>query len=119
MGKRKSSAKPPPKKVRNSAMPQKLHVSVLYKRSCLGNLRLIRGACLLLLQADPKLETTFNCPFCNASKSVVCTMDWETQRATVECTACKVNHVMERISHLTEPIDVYTEWLDACEEENS
>jgi hypothetical protein len=29
-------------------------------------------------QAAAKLETQFNCPFCNGESTVGCTMDWET-----------------------------------------
>lgn len=119
MGKRKSSSKPPPKKVMHSAVAHLCCVAVQRRTKLPSDVGAHPGPCLLLLQAEPKLETTFNCPFCNSSKSVVCTMDWEMQRATVECTACKEQHEMDRISHLTEPIDVYHDWLDACEEANS
>lgn len=63
MGKRKSSAKPPPK------------------------------------APAPKLDTAFNCPFCNSTKTVTCTMDWEQQLGTVSCVVCreswssKINHL--------------------------
>ncbi|PRW44971.1 transcription elongation factor 1-like protein [Chlorella sorokiniana] len=82
MGKRKSSAKPPPKKAR------------------------------------PKLETTFACPFCNADKSVSCELDRETNVGAVKCSQCKAAWTT-KIHQLSEPIDVYSEWIDACEEENA
>ncbi|PSC67515.1 transcription elongation factor 1-like protein [Micractinium conductrix] len=82
MGKRKSSAKAPPKKQR------------------------------------PKLETTFACPFCNADKSVGCEMDREKNVGAVRCTQCKAAW-STKIHQLSEPIDVYSEWIDACEAENA
>ncbi|KAI7840819.1 hypothetical protein COHA_005465 [Chlorella ohadii] len=82
MGKRKSSAKPPPKKAR------------------------------------PKLETTFACPFCNADKSVSCELDRETNVGAVKCSQCKAAWTT-KIHQLSEAIDVYSEWIDACEEENA
>ncbi|KIY99418.1 Transcription elongation factor 1 [Monoraphidium neglectum] len=82
MGKRKSSAKPPPK------------------------------------APAPKLDTSFNCPFCNSTKTVQCTMDWERQEGTVECVHCKESF-SSKINHLSEPIDIYSDWLDACESANA
>ncbi len=70
MGKRKSSAKPPPKKAR------------------------------------PKLETTFACPICNASKSVTCELRRDENLGVVRCSQCKAGWSME-INQLSEPIDVY------------
>jgi transcription elongation factor Elf1 len=108
MGKRKSSAKAPPKKQR------------------------------------PKLETTFACPFCNAGKSqehlstphsfdsldfsrlpplllseksVHCDMDRERSVGEVKCNECGEKW-STKIHSLSEAIDIYSEWLDACEEAN-
>lgn len=66
----------------------------------------------------PKLDTTFNCPFCNASKSVSCTLDHDREIGTAKCSLC-AQHYSMNITHLTDPIDVYTEWLDACEKTNA
>mmetsp|Transcript_33747 Transcript_33747/g.85412 ORF Transcript_33747/g.85412 Transcript_33747/m.85412 type:complete len:83 (+) Transcript_33747:150-398(+) len=68
-------------------------------------------------KAAAKLDTQFNCPFCNSSRSVQCTMDHEKEMAKMNCTQCPQGFEM-RITHLTEPIDVYHEWLDKCEEAN-
>lgn len=72
---------------------------------------------LVETQAAPKVEDTFNCPFCNSHKSVSCTMDWENERGTVECSECKLGFTCN-INHLTEPIDIYHEWVDQCDEAN-
>ncbi|KAI3426119.1 hypothetical protein D9Q98_008498 [Chlorella vulgaris] len=81
MGKRKSSAKAPPKKAR------------------------------------PKLQTVFACPLCNADKSVSCEMSRDTNIGGVKCNQCKAEWTM-KIHQLSEPIDVYSEWIDACEAED-
>ncbi|GHP06330.1 hypothetical protein PPROV_000507700 [Pycnococcus provasolii] len=66
----------------------------------------------------PKLSTTFNCPFCNHEKSVVAKMDLEKGLGIVECGRCGKSHV-GRITPLSDPIDLYSEWIDACEEVNA
>lgn len=55
-------------------------------------------------KAQEKLAVTFNCPFCNSSKSVVCTLDHEKEMGSVRCNQCACNF-SARISHLTEPIE--------------
>ena len=65
----------------------------------------------------PKLDTAFNCPFCNSSKSVSATMDMEREIGTVACNLCG-KKFSTKINHLTEAIDVYSDWIDACEEAN-
>ena len=66
----------------------------------------------------PKLDKTFNCPFCNSAKSVSCTMDWDVAQGTVNCSVCNVSFTT-MISSLSEEIDVYSEWIDKCEEVNA
>ncbi|KAL6755445.1 transcription elongation factor 1 [Haematococcus lacustris] len=66
----------------------------------------------------PKLDTVFPCPFCNSNKSVHCELDHEKQLAKIACTKCPAKFDA-RITHLTEPIDVYHDWLDKCEEANA
>ncbi|XP_020578508.1 transcription elongation factor 1 homolog [Phalaenopsis equestris] len=82
MGKRKSRAKPPPKK------------------------------------KMPKLETAFCCPFCNHSNSVECIIDRKNFVAEATCGICMAE--FNTSAHgLTEPIDVYSEWIDECERVNN
>ncbi|OMJ07119.1 Transcription elongation factor 1-like protein [Smittium culicis] len=56
----------------------------------------------LVKRAKPKLDTTFDCLFCNHEKSVTVQMSKE--------------HKIGNLSYLSGPIDVYSEWIDACEE---
>ncbi|ORE12725.1 hypothetical protein BCV71DRAFT_190552, partial [Rhizopus microsporus] len=51
-----------------------------------------------------KLDTTFNCLFCNHENSVDCKIDH----------ANKLGH----LNYLDEPVDVYSAWIDACEDVN-
>lgn len=64
-----------------------------------------------------KLETTFSCPFCNTNKAVTALLDHEREVGTVSCNSCHENFSC-KIDSLSEPIDVYSEWIDACENEN-
>jgi len=65
----------------------------------------------------PKIDTMFTCPFCNHDKAVIAKMDHLTEKGLVLCTICGQKFTSE-ITHLSEPIDVYSEWIDACEEAN-
>ncbi|KAI5062283.1 hypothetical protein GOP47_0022822 [Adiantum capillus-veneris] len=82
MGKRKSSAKPPPKKKME------------------------------------KLSTVFSCPFCNHESSVECRMDRKNSIGEVNCRICQ-EHYTTQIDALSEPIDVYSDWIDECERANA
>jgi len=73
-------------------------------------------------KAKPKrkqlpVPTTFDCPFCNHEKTVECKMDKERQIGSIRCSICDASYQMIT-SYLSEPVDVYSEWLDKCEEEN-
>ena len=45
-------------------------------------------------------------------------MDWETAQGTVSCSVCHDNFTT-KIGKLSEEIDVYSEWIDQCEEANA
>jgi transcription elongation factor Elf1 len=45
-------------------------------------------------------------------------MDWDRQLGTVACVQCG-EAWSGKIHHLSEPVDVYSDWLDACEAANS
>lgn len=65
----------------------------------------------------PKLSRTFNCPFCNSDKTVVATLDFDEGKGKVECTVCRESY-NATVNKLTEAIDIYSEWIDACEDAN-
>jgi transcription elongation factor Elf1 len=67
----------------------------------------------------PKLDTDFTCPFCNHPRAVQCRIFLKGRRpfAVASCSVCK--EAFYTVAHeLTEPIDVYSEWIDSCEEAN-
>lgn len=66
----------------------------------------------------PKLATTFACPFCNSDSSISCQFDRVREVGTVSCSVCKSTFTT-KISKISEAVDVYSDWIDACEEENA
>lgn len=78
MGKRKLSAKPPPKTNRQV------------------------------------LESQFQCLFCNHEKSVLCTLDKKNGIGELHCKICGQSF-QSSINSLLQPVDVYSDWVDACE----
>ncbi|KAM3195293.1 hypothetical protein ACQJBY_071416 [Aegilops geniculata] len=65
----------------------------------------------------PKLETSFCCPFCNHPGGVSCTIDLKLYVATAVCYVCEEAY-HTTAHYLTEPVDVYHDWIDACEMAN-
>ncbi|EGC36492.1 hypothetical protein DICPUDRAFT_87406 [Dictyostelium purpureum] len=61
-----------------------------------------------------KLPKHFDCPFCDHSQSVDCTLDRENGKGTAKCRVCNAFYVTA-IHELSDPIDVYSDWIDACE----
>ncbi|KQK19538.1 transcription elongation factor 1 homolog [Brachypodium distachyon] len=64
-----------------------------------------------------KLETTFTCPFCQRADGVECSIDLKLRIAVATCWACEETYATKAHS-LTEPLDVYSEWIDECEKAN-
>ncbi|KAF2142913.1 uncharacterized protein K452DRAFT_248519 [Aplosporella prunicola CBS 121167] len=65
-------------------------------------------------KSDP-LPTTFQCLFCNHENAVSVKMEKKIGIATLSCKVCSQSF-QAKINPLLAPIDVYYEWLDACEE---
>merc|ERR1719461_325238 len=68
-------------------------------------------------KAKERVAEVFNCPFCNYSKTVECKMDRKKHLGTISCRICGANFQM-MINHLTEPIDIYSDWIDECAQVN-
>lgn len=64
-----------------------------------------------------KLDTSFNCLFCNHEKSIICTLDKKNNLGSLYCKICGQNF-QTTINSLSKPVDVYTDWYDATEEVN-
>ena len=65
-----------------------------------------------------KLAIRFKCPFCEDPDSVECKLTKKVMIAGIVCHTCKANFKTS-IDMLSEPIDVYHEWLDECERVNN
>ncbi|KAI9480281.1 MAG: transcription elongation factor 1 [Benjaminiella poitrasii] len=64
-----------------------------------------------------KLDTQFNCLFCNHENSIECKIDHQNKVGILSCKICGVSW-QDTITYLDEPVDVYSAWIDACEELN-
>ncbi|KAI9595551.1 transcription elongation factor Elf1 like-domain-containing protein [Syncephalis fuscata] len=61
-----------------------------------------------------KLDKQFSCIFCNHEKSIDVKLDKESKVGNVLCRVCSASW-QTSINYLSEPVDVYSEWIDACE----
>ncbi|XP_075256764.1 transcription elongation factor 1 homolog [Convolutriloba macropyga] len=63
------------------------------------------------------LETQFTCPFCNHTNSCDVKMDRVRNLGFIKCRVCLEDY-QTTINYLSEPADVFSDWIDACEEAN-
>ncbi|CAH0556708.1 unnamed protein product [Brassicogethes aeneus] len=63
------------------------------------------------------LDICFDCPFCNHEKSCEVKMDKGRNAAKTSCRICMEDY-QASINMLSEPLDVYNDWIDACENAN-
>jgi len=59
------------------------------------------------------IPKSFDCPFCNHEGVVEIKLDQSKRIGSVSCTICDT-HWQTVITPLSEAVDVYSEWLDAC-----
>ncbi|KAG5727960.1 hypothetical protein E4T56_gene19399 [Termitomyces sp. T112] len=60
------------------------------------------------------LDTAFTCLFCHHDKSVTVRLDRKEGVAYLACRVCDQRY-QSKVNHLTEPIDIYSEWIDAAD----
>ncbi|KAL5351553.1 hypothetical protein ACLOAV_003413 [Pseudogymnoascus australis] len=60
------------------------------------------------------LATTFPCLFCNHEKSVSAKIDKKAGVGHLSCKVCDQSFSCS-INYLSLPVDVYSEWVDACD----
>ncbi|KAF9052651.1 transcription elongation factor Elf1 like-domain-containing protein [Panaeolus papilionaceus] len=60
------------------------------------------------------LDTTFTCLFCNHDKSVTVRLDKKAGVAQLVCRVCD-QRFQSKATHLTEAVDIYSEWIDAAD----
>lgn len=68
-------------------------------------------------KAIEPLDTQFNCPFCNHEKSCEVKMDRTRNTGRITCRVC-LEDFQTSINYLSEAVDVYSDWIDACEQAN-
>lgn len=61
------------------------------------------------------LDTTFTCLFCNHEKSVICVVDKKNLLGELHCKICGQSF-QTAINSLSQPVDIYSDWIDACED---
>jgi transcription elongation factor Elf1 len=63
------------------------------------------------------LPTTFPCLFCH-HPSINITIHHSTSLAILICRVCHIKWESGNVNNLTEPVDVYGDWVDECERVN-
>lgn len=61
-----------------------------------------------------KLPTTFQCLFCNHEKSVSVSIEKKSGVGNLQCKVCGQTF-QTNINYLSAPVDVYADWIDACD----
>ncbi|CAN6202394.1 unnamed protein product [Urochloa humidicola] len=61
-----------------------------------------------------KLDKEFTCPFCAHPRAVDCRVNLKDMFGVASCRICSETY-FTKANALTEPIDVYRDWIDACE----
>lgn len=65
-----------------------------------------------------RLDTSFDCPFCNHNGCITVSLDKRVNMVgSLHCNKCNVNFE-SKVNVLSEPVDVYTDWIDAVEAVN-
>ena len=54
---------------------------------------------------------TFKCLFCNHDEAVSCNLNFKSMTGELVCRICDAKY-QTSINNLTDPIDVFSEWLD-------
>ncbi|KAJ2360573.1 hypothetical protein H4S01_005676 [Coemansia sp. RSA 2610] len=64
-----------------------------------------------------KLDTSFRCLLCNHEESVTVNMDKQQRIGTLRCKVCSARFE-SAVTHLSDAVDVYSDWVDACNQVN-
>ncbi|OBA27025.1 Elf1-domain-containing protein [Hanseniaspora valbyensis NRRL Y-1626] len=65
-----------------------------------------------------RLDTSFDCPFCNHNKCITVSLDKRVNMiGSLHCNKCNVSFE-SKVNVLSEPVDVFTDWIDAVEAVN-
>ena len=61
-----------------------------------------------------KLDRVFSCPFCSQEKCVECRLDRAKLAGDAKCRLCGAGY-QTVVNTLTDPVDIYAEWIDAID----
>ncbi|GJJ78949.1 hypothetical protein EMPS_11308 [Entomortierella parvispora] len=64
------------------------------------------------------LDTQFDCVSCFHEKSINCKLDFDQKVGHLQCRMCGVTFTCA-INYLSHAVDVYHDWIDACETVNA
>ncbi|KAF9216234.1 hypothetical protein BGZ59_010457 [Podila verticillata] len=64
------------------------------------------------------LDTQFDCVSCFHEKSINCKLDYDQKVGHLQCRMCGVAYTCT-INYLSHAVDVYHDWIDACEAVNA
>ncbi|KAI8354999.1 transcription elongation factor Elf1 like-domain-containing protein [Mortierella sp. GBAus27b] len=64
------------------------------------------------------LDTQFDCVACFHEKSISCKLDFDQKVGQLQCRMCGVSYTCT-INYLSHAVDVYHDWIDACEAVNA
>ncbi|KAF9312838.1 hypothetical protein BG000_005298 [Podila horticola] len=64
------------------------------------------------------LDTQFDCVSCFHEKSINCKLDYDQKVGHLQCRMCGVAYTCA-INYLSHAVDVYHDWIDACEAVNA
>jgi len=80
----------------------------------------------IMKPAPPKVSTVFDCPFCSHNGTVEVRISKPKRLGTLSCRVCHLewqngitSNFHSLIAGLTKPVDIYCEWLDACNDANT
>jgi len=68
----------------------------------------------VLTEKDKPLPTQFACLFCNHERSITVKIDKKGGVGTLSCSVCGQRY-QTSINYLSMAVDVYADWVDACE----
>mmetsp|Transcript_15196 Transcript_15196/g.36011 ORF Transcript_15196/g.36011 Transcript_15196/m.36011 type:complete len:115 (+) Transcript_15196:114-458(+) len=71
----------------------------------------------VMKKEQQKVMSKFDCPFCNHMGSIKVTINKKAKFGQCKCSVCNVQYATT-ITALSEPIDVFCEWIDECEKAN-
>mmetsp|Transcript_17394 Transcript_17394/g.21416 ORF Transcript_17394/g.21416 Transcript_17394/m.21416 type:complete len:96 (+) Transcript_17394:291-578(+) len=65
-------------------------------------------------QKKATVSKVFKCPFCTHEDAVECKMNRSRGLGSLTCRICGAKY-QTTITYLSEPIDVFCEWIDECD----